>query len=107
MKTFDLKTKKSFTDHVKHILGDMVASYTKEQFLKHIEKHIAQRIKKDLKQYFASLVGMITVLVGLLFVFYGAFSLVGYLLELPDFFAPLAFGGLLIVIGLIFYLVKA
>jgi len=107
-----VKPRKGLVDTFKDKLIEVGVDYfkknvekTKKDILKYVEKTIEMKIKKEIKKYSFITVSFILMGLGSLFVLFGMIAGIVYLLNLPTFFTSIFFGGLLLLIGIIIYLI--
>ena len=79
---------------------------SKEEFLNYIEKTIEQKIKREVRKFIYSTIAVILAITGIIFVVFGALAALVHLTNLPNFFTPLLFGLILMLIAALTYLQK-
>lgn len=100
------KIPSSLIDSVKLKLIEVGADYFKKKFetskkdiIKYIEKEIDKKIRKEVRKITVKIIFYILLSLGGIFLLFGIFSAVIYLLELPEFLTSILFGLFLILIG--------
>ena len=107
--------KKSLIDDIVSVFlkkfGDFVFNYIgKSQISKDIQGSVKRTlkdiIKREIRKYTLSILSVIVIIIGMMFLMYGIIAAVLYLLELPLFLTNIIFGFVLLIIGLIISLTK-
>ncbi len=88
------------TDYVKANLQK-----TQKEIVKYAQKQIEIKIKKEVKKVSYKIAAYSLLGLGVIFFVYGLFSLASYLLNLPTFTTNLAFGGFLLIIGFVIWMI--
>ena len=89
------------TDYIKKKLES-----TKNDILKHLEKTIEKKVKREVRKYSYTLAAYLSLVLGGLFVLYGLIATIVYLLNLPLFITSIIFGFIFIIFGVIVYLLR-
>ncbi len=96
-----------FLKRLRHFLFDYIG---KSQLGKDIKGSVKRTlkgvIKKEIRKYTHSILSIIVLVIGMMFLMYGIIAAVLYLLELPLFLTNIIFGFILLIIGIIINLTK-
>ena len=102
-----------FGDYIKEKSVEIGVDYFKRntKFLekdltKYIEKVIERKIKKEVKKYTYSIFSIVFLTISSLFILFGLISMFTYGANLPTYMTSLIFGGIILMISLVFFLLK-
>ena len=96
----EVKKTPTLTDLIKEKIKDHIIEYQKKA-IEYVEEQIEEKVTKEINKILASITGIILMILGALFTFYGIIWVITLYTPIPGEITPLIVGLILILTGFI------